>query len=263
MADKLENMIRQWSRRGEAPLSAPPGERCLTFAQAEDVARGGPPRAEIQQHLASCQYCQRLVADFAEALAEGAAAVPRPGGGRRTIIRLLHPAALAAAASVLLAICLGVFLFTRGPAEPMLASAEVGLQSEIESGLRPKGRESFASGDLIMFRVALRRGGYVMLINLDPGGGLVALAPAPPSPELLRPVAEGQATLGPYVLDDATGLETFLLVATESRISDVPGRLEELRLAYVRDRRAESLVALIRRWPADVKVISFQHVPAK
>ena len=177
--------------------------------------------------------------------------------------RLLGPAALAAAASVLLAIGVGVFVSTRGPAEPMLARAEVGLESEIESGMRPKGRQAFASGDTIMFRIVLGRAGYVVLINLDRRGQPEAVRLNPPAPELVRRLPPGRAILGPHTLDDIVGLETFFIVAAEREITDIPSRLEELRSAYAREMTTESVAALIRRWPAEVKVISFQHVAAE
>jgi hypothetical protein len=205
----------------------------------------------------SCAYCTRLVADFAEA--EHAAGAPQ---AEPATVRLLTPARLAAAAAVLLAVGVGVLLWAARarPAGPVLASAEVGLESEIRSGMTPKGPRQFATGQKIMFRVDLARDGYVSVLNLDSAGRVMALPPLDYSSDLWRKMPEGTARLGPYRLNNVVGPETWFVVATRDTPPDVKANLGRLEGKFhpVDDRRR--LAETIRSWPAEVRVITFQHV---
>jgi len=261
MNDELENLIRQWGQEGKVPCSAPakPTPVCLTFAEAESVARGEPhPRQQAEAHAATCAYCKALVADFREALAEDVKATPRLVSHRPLTRRLVYASGLAAA--VLIAAGVGIFLTLRPPADvSILALAEVGLQSQVEAGLRPRGPQGFASGDAIMVRVELHHGGHLALISVDPHGRIDVLAPKPPSQNLDLAATAGTVTLGPYTLDDTTGQETFLIVATDRPIDDLESRVAKLRSAYEHAADVNALAEQIRSWPAQVEVVTFEH----
>jgi hypothetical protein len=231
----------------------------LTYAEAESAARGEPiPRAEAEVHATQCAYCKALVADFREALAEDAQTPSHRARQWLIMPRLLYASGLAAA--VLIAAGIGIFLALHSMSDvSMLGFTEVGLQSQIEAGLRPRGPQVFASGDTIMFRVGLRRGGHLALINIDPQGHIVALPLKPPSPDVDYAALEGTATLGPYALDDTAGVETFLIVATDRLIDDLESRVARLRPAYEHAADVNVLAEQIRSWPAQVEVISFEH----
>lgn len=228
------------------------------------MARGEcPVQPERLEHARTCQHCQRLVADFREALAEGAAA-DQPVPTRQKVFRFPQIAALAAAASVLIAVGIGIFFSIREqPRLPILAGAEVGLQSQIESGMVAKSGQRFTSGDAIMFQIELCREGYVMLINLDPSGQVVAVPPEPSSTALSQPISKGTTKLGPYRLDNTTGLETFFIVAVEKEPADIQGKIVQLQKKHDQTSDVEALAEQIRSWPAEVKVISFEHSPPK
>ncbi len=265
MDDRLENAIRRWGRQEEGPLSAAAGptEFCLTFAEAERIARGGQPsRPAVAAHVPTCDYCKGLVADFREALAEGPSAAQEPARKTPRTIRLFRGAGLAVAASLLVGAGVGLFFaLHRAPGAPILAGAEVGLQSYIESGLTPKGERVFATGDTIMFRVKVCGDGCLMVFNLEPRGRLVALPPKTTSTALVYAAREGVVTLGPYEVRDVAGRETCFVVATRQVVDDVRRRTADLQSVYDRAGNVEAVVEQITAWPAEVKVISFEHVP--
>ena len=265
MSNKLENVIRRWGQRGEALPHAPsePTDLCLTFREAEQIARGERPvQPDRLEHARTCQYCQRLVADFREALVEGAAANPVQVSKKRKFFRFPQIAALAAAASVLIAVGIGIFFsIPRQPRLPILISAEVNSQEQIRTGLTPKGPQQFTSGEIIMFQVILNRDAYLMLINLDPLGRVIALPPKSSSVALSPLISKGIARLWPYRLDNTTGQETFFIVAIEQEPRGIQAKIKRLQRLYDRTGDADTLAEQIRLWPAEVKVISFEHLP--
>lgn len=265
MNDRLNRLISQWGSPREVTPSAPskPTAQCLTYEQADRIARDQAElSSQLREHLVSCEYCRRLLDDFTEAIAQGAPqAAPHRMIPRRMFTYLPRVAYVAAAASVLLVVGLAVFFSVRKPERPMLlASAEVGLQSQIESGLIPKGLQQFASGQVIMFRVNLLADCHLVLISLGPRGKVVALPPLASSGQLSHRFGQGAAKLGRYRLDENTGQETFFVVASQERILDLSSRLKELQRIYDSTTDPERLVRHIHTWPADVQVISFEHV---
>jgi hypothetical protein len=274
----MDNLIRGWGSQGETPRPpcSPTGE-CLSFAEARRLAQDESADAGIGGHARQCEYCHRLILDFREAQAEVAVATAsRPASGhpawgdRAARVRrlLLRPSGLAIAAGFLIAVGVMLRLFVPagpapqpGPAPVLLAGARVALVSQIESGLTPKSPLSFQSGDVIAFEAQVRSAAHVLLINVDPGGAVRALPPDPRDANLQLPAGEGKLRLGPYQLDQKTGLETFFIVASAGRIDRLPSRLEAVQAAYRADGNMTELASSIRAWPADVQVVAFQHVP--
>ena len=269
MADKLENLIRQWSCREDVPHSAPlrPTGNCIGYEQAAKIAQGQlQPTESLHENTESCEYCRQLVADFGEALAEDAPKVHQYVSTVGPAILRFRRVAYLVAASILVLISTGVILrfFASPTPKPivLLASADVGPADEIESDMTSKGQQQFTSGDAIMFQLTLLRDCYLMVINLEPGGQLTLMSPSPSSPELSSFARAGVATQGPYRLDGETGRETFLIVATEKQIPDPIARVQQLKDLHESTKDTNSLIEHIRAWPADVKVISFNHLPA-
>lgn len=264
MLNSLENVIRRWGQSGRARDSVPagPSDQCLDFAQAERIARGlEPATPELAQHIEQCEYCGKLVSDFAEALAEGAPDLAQRAAGKPHRILVLRLAGLAVAASVLLAVGVAIFFpARRGPQAPLLVSAAVGLQSEIEQGLTPKGPATFATGDLIMLRIALNRDCWVALLNLDPSGRLIPMLPDRSSPEPAVRFERGEHLLGPYLVDDVVGKETAFIITAESKPARIKERIDELRKGFGDTGDARGITEGICSWPAEVKAISFDHV---
>lgn len=264
MDERMENLIRQWGLRGEGPAPVPgrPSDDCLTFPEAEQVARGQKPSREgVAAHVAACDRCRRLVADFREALAEGAppAGKQMERGNRSPLI--LKLGGLAAAAAVLIAVGVGVLLYLHEPAGgPMLGDVEVGLQSYIESGLTPKGERVFADGDRIMFCVEVRQEAYLAVLNLDTRGRLAALPPKTASSNLFLRTEEGVARLGPYEVGGIPGREMVFIVTTRESVDDLPERVRRLQSVYDQAGEVEAVADAIRSWPAEVTVLSFEHV---
>jgi len=264
MDERIENVIREWGLRGEGPASipAPPSEECLTFAEAERVARGGEASSEgAAAHLAVCERCRRLVDDFREALAEGMPPTAQPAKKAPRRLRILQLGGLAAAAAVLIAVGIGVLLsLHEPPAAPMLGRVEVGLQAYIESGLTPKGEQVFADGDRIMFRVEVRREAHVAVLNLDPRGRLSVLPPKTASPDLLLRTGEGTVRLGPYEVRGVPGRETVFLVAMAEPVDDLPARVRRLQSVWDHVGEEKAVAHAIRAWPAEVAILSFPHM---
>ena len=267
MLNSLENVIRRWGQSGRAQDSVPagPSDQCLDFARAERIARAQEPATpELAQHIEECEYCGKLVSDFAEALAEGAPDLARRAAGKPHRVLALRLAGLAVAASVLLAVGVAIFFSTRrGPEAPLLVSAAVGLQSEIEQGLTPKGLPTFATGDMIMLRIEVNRDCFVALLNLDPSGRLIPMLPDGSSPEPAVRFERGEHLLGPYLVDDVVGEETVLIITAEGKPGRIKERIDELRKDFDGTRDTRGIVEGIRSWPAEVKAISFDHVPAE
>ena len=260
MSDRLEDIIRQWARTTDEPPPSPRrrGDSCLTFAQAERIARGEhPPRAELGAHIETCDYCRKLVADFGEAIARPTVSVRN---ARPRAFAKVYWAVRVLAASVLLAVGGGILFIALRPTKPTdgaLVSADV----VGASGLRPKGPITFASGDQVTFGIRLRRQSTVMLLNVDPGCLLWPWEPKPTrSGELAVRLPAGRHALGPHTLGDTVGWETFLIVAFEQEIEDLPAEMRKLQTAHEKRRDIDALVRSIRSWPAEVKIISFQHV---
>jgi hypothetical protein len=264
MAEETEHVIRSWARSGgPAAAPTPPTDRCLTFAQAEAVARSGEPRdAETADHTSRCPYCRRLVADFREALAEGAAALPATGAAEarrpaRTI-RLYRWAGVAAAAVVLLAAA--VIWMARPPADgPILAAAEVGRRADVEAGVRPKTGAAFTSGQQILFRVELSGDAHVLLMAIDSAGPVTPMPPRPETGELSAAMGEGVVRLGPYRLDETVGQEHWIVVAARHKPDDLATKVSQLQAAYAETGSVEEVARRIRRWPAEARVVSFPH----
>ena len=167
MGDQLENLIRAWCRADGQPAAPPaaPTAECLTFAQARDFAAGSEP--QLAGHVLSCPRCRKLVEDFQEALAEEApghvnvAAHTATTAPRPIIHRLVRPVPLAIAATLLLAVGVGILVWMHQPAEPLLASADLGPKGLVEHGWTAKGPLVFATDEQIALRVSLRRPGHV------------------------------------------------------------------------------------------------------
>lgn len=272
MAENLESLIRQWCHRGDGTSSAPakPTEQCLSFAEAEGLAGSdAPPGAAVAKHIAHCKYCTALVADFREAIAAGDADVPAQPSSRRGVI-WLRPA-MALAASVVIAIGIGLWFTGRNAAGlELLSGVEVGLRERIDSGMSPEGQEQFATGQVIMFRVELRQACHVMLINLDPAGKITALPPRPSaSAKLAIERASGCVKLGPYRLDDQTGLEFFFIVAfpKANKNFDTPEKIshqiQKLQAKYNSTGNIKAVAKLLQSWDANVELLSFQHTKPK
>ena len=265
---RIEDLVRRWAEMTPGDIRPPerPTPDCLNFAQAERIARrAGPPLPEVQGHLDRCGTCRKLVADFAAALAEEGRGAGVQPPVRRRLLRL-RTGPLAAAAAVLLAvgICAVVHLRQRGAGQASggaaLLTAEVGLRSETESGLLPKRARTFATGDEIAFRVELRWEALLMLLHLGPDGRIVALPPERDMEVLATTMSKGAAQLGPFRLDDVTGTETFLIVLPSRPVQDVAGWVRSLQAVYDRVKTAEAVKEAIENWPAEVRVISLEHV---
>ena len=267
MAEPIENLIREWGRRGEGPTSVPtsPSTDCLTFPEAAQVARGQEPGREgASDHVAACDRCRRLVADFREALDEEPPDAARTRPQQRRPFRILRMTALAAAALVMVGLGVGVVaILLQPPPAPILGTVEVGLESYIDSGMTPKGEPVFTEGDRIVLRVEIQSPGHLMVLNVGPGGLLVALPPRTDSPErLVIPVEPGAVTLGPYEVIAPPGRDTCMVVATRRPVDDVWDHVRRLRALYEREGDVDAVVDRIRSWPAEVNVLSFEHVPA-
>jgi hypothetical protein len=267
MIDPLENIVRAWARAGHAPLSAPskPSGLCLDFARAERFARGEEPLpAELAEHIRTCEYCKKLVSDFSEALAEGSPSLLAPAVSKSRRPGMLRTAALAIAAMVLLAAGITIFFSTRHkPESPLLASAAIGLQSEIEQDLTPKGKPSFATGDMIMLRIELSRDCWVTLLNLDPGGRLIPMLPDRASSELVIRFKRGKHLFGPYLADNVVGEETIFIVTMKSKPTKISDRIAALKENYMRTGDRKVVIEGLRSWSAEVKEISFDHLSDK
>ena len=163
MSRELEKLIGQWAQSGDVPASSPggPGELCISYQRAEQIAlQRFRPSGELADHLRSCAYCQRLVADMAEAVAEEAAIPEAPT--RRLVVLSFPRWKLGFAAAAAAVIIFGIVAFhafwpdrcpTPGPMAqghtPVNAIVEAGvfLRSELASALTPKGPRAFASRD--------------------------------------------------------------------------------------------------------------------
>jgi len=264
MTDPLENIVRAWADAGSAVLSpsSNPGDLCIDFALAEQIARGRKPQqAELAEHIESCEYCTKLISDFTEALDEGVPVLPARTSRGLIVSRL---AALAAAAVILLTAGVAIFFAMRpSEQEPLLASAAVGLQSEIELGLTPKGRPSFRSGDMIMLRIELRGDCFVALLNLDPGGRLIPMLPDRMSPELAVRFKRGRHLFGPYLADDVVGEETIFIITMKSKPKDILKRIADLKEDHARVGDKKIVIDRLKSWPAGVRAVSFDHLPVE
>jgi hypothetical protein len=260
MSDKIENLVRAWGESldvSDVPRT-PVGDECLDFATAEAIARGRLPiDSETHDHLAACDRCQRLVADFREALAEEANT--RRTVARPRILRIALPAAAAAA------ILIGVGLFmlsensTHTPGQaPLLEMAFVTHTDQ--AGLQPKGEPTFASGDEIVVQTVLKSPANVLLLHIGPDGTRTFLPPNPDQPQTFIADQAGPVTCGPYRLDGQIGTEHFLLIATKAAPEGL-AHLQEDTLAQPFS-TPDSLAAHIRTWPASVERLSIQHIPA-
>jgi hypothetical protein len=264
MAKDLENLIRSWGAQGELP-SPPrsPTDQCLTFAQARRLAAGNAADGDRPDHVRSCEYCQGLLLDFREAASEAQVSHPRR-------ILLFRLTGLAVAASLVIGVGIFLWLFVlRGEGgktspfdQPLLADVHVGLRSQVESGLAPKSPPAFASGDVILLEVQVKRPAYLTIIHLDPRGVVSALPPDSLKEGLQMAAKAGKARLGPYQLDQTTGVETFFVVASARPVGDLPARVRSLQDAYRKDGNAVALSDAILAWPADVRSVAFGHLPA-
>ena len=261
----LEDQIRQWA---QTTIGAPDAGRrltgaCLSFPDAETLAKGEapPPPASVKDHLQSCSRCRQLVEDFRQALTEPAWQKPASAA---TWSRHLQ---LAVAASILLAVGAGIYLSLPSrhqPATDLVGQVRIGLRSQIEEGLFPRGQLVFASGEAVMLRVALNREACLLLINLTPDGKLVALPPLADSPGRVQLAAAGAWNLGPYRLDHTLGRETFFVVASAASAQKLEGRLQQLISSHAANTYdPASLATALRGWPAEVEVISFDHIAAQ
>ena len=247
MSDNLENFIRQWGQLADVEANAA-SQPHRAYAEAESMARNRMPSDA------------RLVDDFREALAEGAPPFTEAG----QTIRMPNWTKLAIAASIVLAVGVGMFLassqISQSKHQTLLASASVGLQSQLESGMVARGPLSFATGEAIMFRIELARESNVMLINLDPMGRLIAVPPISSSRDLVGAISAGTTDLGPYRLDGTIGTETFFIIATVQSIDKIAVKRDGLIARHTKAIDIDQLLGEIESWPADVEVISFDHV---
>ncbi len=272
MTNTLDNLIRSWGEAGEGvPPRRPPTEACLTMARARQLAAGEGASPADEEHAQSCEFCQRLVLDFREALADARAAgaageedaPAKAGAAWRRPVRIL--AGLAAAAAILV----GIHLLLRpvapggGPAdgtrgELALADVRVGLPGQIDAGLTPKAVPEFVSGDVIVLTARLTGAGHVALIHRDGQGVVSALPPDPDRPDL-QVAADGNVRLGPYLLDQSPGLETFFVAASREPIRDLPAKVASLQALARADANLPALSAAIRQWPAAVEMRTIRH----
>ncbi len=277
MSENVESMIRRWCRSegGEPQPPARPTDRCLTFDRAASIARSAElPDGAARQHLAECPRCRELLADFREALAEGAPGASRqpPASAARlrespdVLSRPVRYALGAAAAAVLLLGVGSAIYLSTSPPGPILLAADVGLRDHILAGTTPKSGRTFATGDAIMFRVDFARAGRLTLINIDPNGTMDVMdaAPSVSAKTVATGLGPGSHTVGPYRLVGRGGEETFLLIVFEGHVPADRARLiKQLDEACEKDRDVEKLVRMIRSWPAEVKVIRIDHVARK
>ena len=265
MTENLEHIIRQWCHRGDDTPSVPlrPTDHCLSFSEAELLAGSeNVADAKFKEHLAGCEHCRRLVICFQQVLDDEGNDMPvlRPASRK---IRWLRPA-MALAASIIIAIGIGLWLTTQKQATPnLIANAEVGLQEQIESGMVIKGRSEFPSGQVIMFQIQLREACHVTILSLDPTGKITPLPPISSKSGFVQEFPVGTAMLGPYRLDETVGLETFFIIASEEAHDNLEDRISKLQAEYDRSRNTEQIAEIIRDWPGDVQIISFQHVAAQ
>jgi len=265
MTDDLDSLVRQWAQWPDAPAPpAPPTDACLSYPQADKIARGELAADEkTRSHLQQCPYCRKLVSDFAQAFAEGPPQADPAPRDRTAILGLPARAWLAVAAGVLLAVGVGTFLLFRAlrPEGGLLLAANVGLKEEIESQLTAKGYRKFADGERILFEVDLAREGYVSLVRLDPAGRVTARPPDVSSTELSRKMPAGPVRLGPYRLAGPAGPETWFVVAAGRRTHDVRARIDRLSRRFDPVKGRQTLAETLRAWPADVVVLTFDHLP--
>jgi len=220
------------------------------------------PSGELARHIAACPHCRGLISDFTEALAEPSPTVLSIAP--RTPRTRIYRRAAMAAAMALLAAGIAIFFSTRsGQESPLLASAAIGLQSEIEHDLTPKGKPSFRTGDMIMLRIDLNRDCCVALLNIDTSGRLIPMLPDRASSELAILFKRGKHLFGPYLADDVVGEETILIITMKSKPADIRKRIAALQEEYTLTGDRNALIDRLRSWPAEVKAISFDHLPAK
>lgn len=262
MSETLENLVRQWALSGRPPQ--PPGrptDRCLTFDEAEAfVESPADADGETRRHVEQCPYCTKLIAAYRQAIAEGPPG-EQPLGGR--VLRLVHyvvPAA--AAAMVLVAAGVVIYLATRPGVCPGIVRAKVGLTADIEAGFGIKGSPTFTKGESISMPLELDGPGHVMVVKVDPAGQLALLTPQPPSAEMSLAVLGGTVRLGPWCLKDDEGDVKLLVIATSDRPADPSARLEDLRAIYAETGRLVKVAEAIGRWPACVRTVRFtQKLP--
>ena len=135
MSDELENLIRflRGPQGGTVSPSAPPTEECLTYRQAERIARDThSPEEQSRQHIEACAYCSNLLEHFDEALSDDISDISlAPGSGdtepmmaktgrpsSRRIVTLRFGRWLALAASILIVVGAVLFLAVRGGPDP-------------------------------------------------------------------------------------------------------------------------------------------------
>lgn len=268
MSDNLENLLRRWAATGgQGPRPPqPPSDRCLSFPQAEAVARQGTPDDQTSRHLADCPRCGALVADLREALDDAPAVLRLAASQRPRLLPLPWRlvAGLAAAAGLLLAIGIGIHQATRpGDAGALLAAVDVGTSDEIDSGLRSRAVRAFATGDRIKLGVRLRREALLLLLHVDPNGDLEALKPLASSEDRCVQAPKGLAKLGPFVLAGPPGQETLIVAALARRPGDLEARIEAAKAEYRQRRDLPGLLRHLRAWPAEVEAVRVKHVARK
>ena len=269
MESRTEHVIRQWGKPtinssgllvGKtvevAQATARPTEECLTYSQAAAATAGEVTMPPGQaSHVDACCFCQRLLDEFRQARSE-----PHQPVRQARPVRMRWP--MLAAAGVVLLLAAGLILLLNLPtrSEPAMAWADVGRASDVEAGLTPRAGQSFAGGEAIMFRIQLRQPRYVMLLNLTPQGELTALPPLNDTASLAPSAGPGTIRLGPLRLDEAVGRETFFVVAMAAPPASPIEHEARLRQLRQQHKDPEALAKAIRAWPAEVEIISFDHV---
>lgn len=269
MPDDVENIIRRWvAEAGDCPPAPrPPTDECLTFDQAAERARTPaeqePADDRAGRHLAACPRCRHLVAEFREALAEGPPIAEAPAFAKVTYRRF---AVAAAAAILLLGAAATVYLATRPRQgdQAILASADVGLQKDIASGMTPKGAGQFATGDAVMLRVRTRRPCFLALVNVPPVGRAVHL-PLKGEGPLCEAVEAGERLLGPYRLTGPPGEEVFVVIAFTRRPEkvDLAASPAEIERTWRRTGEARELEKLVRSWRGEARIVRLRHAAGK
>jgi len=231
------------------------------------MAKGpGSCDEEVRQHVAQCSTCQRLIQDFSEAL-EDQKALSLRDSGRQAVLKPVFKrlGAMAAAACLAIAVGLTAYLVLR-PGRPapsaLLASADVVSASEAESTMATRGQKSFASGEQIIFRIEVSRPCFLTLLGISPDGQIRTVRRSKDSPQNATfSASPGTIEAGPYELDATPGEEVLIIVATSREIPDLEAKVAEAQAGYRSPDSLPAVLELIRRWPAEVGILKFQHDP--
>ena len=115
---------------------------------------------------------------------------------------------------------------------------------------------------MIMLRIELGRDCWVALLNLDTSGRLIPMLPDRASSDLAIRFKRGKHRFGPYLADNVVGEETIFIITMKSAPTKIRERIAALQEDYTRTGDREVVIDGLRLWPAEVKTISFDHLPS-